>query len=128
MPIDYMIDEGARLIRVKQEGPFTIAELIEHSLRVNADPRFSPGMNTLSDLRKAVLADRVEAINDYVNHAAILQQVRGACKWACLVEDETALGLIKMFDLVAGDRGVSIRTRAFLSEEDALAWLTEKSS
>jgi hypothetical protein len=123
MPIHYTIDEAENLIRVTHDGPFTIEEMIRHSQRVNADPRFVPGMNTLTDLREASLADRVEAIREYVAHSAELQKTRGPCRWACLVADEAARDLIDTFDLVARQRGVAIRTRAFRDLAEAEAWV-----
>jgi len=126
MPIRYTIDPGANLIRVAHEGPFTIAEMIQHSLRVNGDPLFAPGMNTLTDLRQASLADRVDAIREYVEHSAELQKARGPCKWACLVADEAARDLIGFFDLVTHQRGIAIQTKGFLDETEAEAWLAEK--
>ncbi|MCB1061632.1 MAG: hypothetical protein KDN20_01775 [Verrucomicrobiae bacterium] len=125
MAIDYTIDPEANLIRVNQVGSFSIAEMIRHSLRVNEDPAFVPGMNTLTDLRKASLMDEVAAIRKYVDHSAELAEIRGACKWACLVADESALNLIWSFDLVMRERGIPIRTKAFLDEAEALAWLAE---
>ncbi len=125
MAIDYTIDPEANLVRVTHRGEFTIAELIRHSLRVNEDPAFRPGMNTLTDLREAVLVDDVSEIRRYVEHSEELAKYRGACKWACLVPDEAALNLIWSFDLVTKNRGIPIRTRGFLEVADALAWLDQ---
>jgi len=126
MPIHYTIDVEANLVRVRHEGAFTIEELIRHSLRVNEDPRFEPGMDTLTDLRNATLGGEVEAIREYVEHSAELEKERGPCKWACLVADAPAQDVIWTFDLVARGRGISIRTRGFLSLAEAEAWLAEE--
>lgn len=125
MPIEYEIDTEAGLVRVHCRGSFTIDQMIQHSQRVNRDPRFVAGMNTLTDLREAELVDEVQAIRRYVDHAAELEKLRGSCRWACLVADEAARDLIWSFNLVARSNGVSIETRAFLEEASALAWLME---
>ena len=126
MAIAYTIEPEANLIRVSYEGSFTIAEMITHSLRVNDDPLFVKGMNTLSDLREARLVDDVSAIRDYVEHAIDLKAVRGACRWACLVADEAGRDMIWSFDLVLRDRGGEIETKGFLDESEALAWLAKR--
>ena len=101
--------------------------LIQHSIRVNGDPRFSPGMNTLIDFTEAELNDDVEAVSRYVQHSRELADFRGACRWACVVSDESEADLIWTFNLVVQSRGIPIKTRAFYDEEEALRWLGEAS-
>lgn len=125
MPIEYEIDEGEGLVRTRCVGSFSIDDLIQHSIRVNGDPRFSPGMNTLIDFSKAELVDDVEAISRYVGHSKELAAFRGACRWACLVLDESEADLIWTFNLVVQSRGIPIKTRAFYDEKEALRWLAE---
>ena len=126
MPIDYTIDQDAHLVRVRCVGDLTIDGMIQHSLRVNDDARFIPGMDTLTDMREATLVDDVAAIRNYVDHSAELEQFRGACKWACLVADESAIRVIWSFNLNMSDRGSTIETCGFLEESEALAWLAAK--
>ncbi|MCB1228898.1 MAG: hypothetical protein KDN19_01450 [Verrucomicrobiae bacterium] len=125
VPIEYEIDPGEGLVKVRCSGSFTIDQMIRHSLRVNEDPRFKPGMDTLIDFRHADLADDVEALSRYVDHSSELAQFRGSSRWACLVADEFDSDLIWTFDLVVRSRGIDIKTKAFLDESAALAWLAE---
>ena len=125
MPFTYTIDGTVGLVRVQCEGSFTIDEMIAHSLRVNEDPDFVPGMNTLSDLREAQLVDEVAAVRNYLDHTRELETFRGACRWACLVADLSARNLIWSFDLLLKERGSAIEAKGFLEEDEALAWLSE---
>ena len=125
VPFTYSIDIEARLVRVRCEGNFTIDEMIRHSLRVNEDPEFVPGMDTLSDLRNAHLIDEVTALRDYLEHTRELEAFRGPCRWACLVADESGRDLIWTFDLLLRERKSAIRTRGFLEEAEALEWLRQ---
>lgn len=126
MPFTYSIDVEERLVRVRCDGNFTIDEMIRHSLRVNEDPDFVPGMDTLSDLRNAHLIDEVTALRDYLEHTKQLEQFRGACWWACLVADDSGRDLIWTFDLLLRERNSTIRTKGFLEEEEAMEWLRKK--
>ena len=126
MSLEYSIYPEENLIRMRCAGEFTFEELIAHTERVNADAQFRPGMNTLGDYREARFTGEVSSMSAYVDHTVKLSGIRGKCKWAVLVRDESFKDLIAMFDLVAKKRGVGIETRAFKQEENALAWLMEK--
>lgn len=126
VPFTYSIDVEERLVRVQCDGNFTIDEMIRHSLRVNEDPDFVPGMDTLSDLRNAHLIDEVTALRDYLEHTKQLEQFRGACWWACLVADESARDLIWTFDLLLRERKSGIRTKGFFKENEAMEWLRKR--
>ena len=125
MSLEYSIYPEENLIRMRCAGEFTFEELMAHTERVNADGQFRPGMNTLGDYRVAEFTGEVSSMSDYVAHTVKLSGIRGKCKWAVMVPDESFTDLITMFDLVAKQRGVGIETRGFASEEEALAWLKE---
>jgi hypothetical protein len=123
MSLEYSIYPEENLIRMRCAGEFTFDELIAHTERVNADEQFRPGMNTLGDYREARFTGEVSSMSDYVDHTVKLSGIRGKCKWAVMVRDESFKDLIAMFYLGAKKRGVGIETRAFRQEENALAWL-----
>ncbi|MEM7144859.1 MAG: hypothetical protein AAF591_06965 [Verrucomicrobiota bacterium] len=126
MSFEFKVYPEENLIRMRCEGAFTFEELIAHTERVNADPEFRPGMNTLGDYREASLAGEISGMSDYVDHTVKLGEVRGSCKWAVIVPDESFTDVIRMYDLVSRQRGVDIETRAFCEEDEALAWLKEE--
>jgi len=125
MNAEYEIDPTSNLIRVRWNGAFTIDDMIRHSLRVNGDSKFVPGMNTLVDFREGEFEDNVEELRRYVELTLKLEKVRGPCKWACLADDTFFRDLVWTFDLVLKGRGGAIRSRAFRDEAEALAWLDE---
>ena len=125
MSFEYTIYPEENLIRMKCSGDFTIPELMEHTLRVNQDPKFQPGMNTLGDYLDAHWVGEVQEMSDYLEHTEMLEKVRGKCRWAILLRTDGGRKLIEMYNLMVRERGIQIETRAFTSEQEALAWLSE---
>ena len=123
MGFEYSIHPGENLIRMRCEGEFYAGDLFAHTERVNADPLFRPGMDTLGDYREAEFADDASAMADILRQTESLSKIRGKCRWAVIAPDSDFIRMVKLFAMVTKKRGAGIESRAFRTEEEAMAWI-----
>jgi hypothetical protein len=123
MSFEYSVHPADNLIRVRWCGEFTMEELIKRMEEMAGDPLVKPGMNMLGDYREARWIGDVQEIGDYIDYNEKVEAERGEFKSAVMVACEDELEVVRIFDLVAHQRGLGIDTRGFLDESDAMGWL-----
>ena len=124
--VRYEIDLEARLARLVLSGPILLEDAIGTLRDMLADPRFDQGWDVLFDLTGAVAdfgAAEIRSVRDFVEAS---QDVRARSRWAVVAPSDVNYGLVRMFEALSSD--LDIRTRAFRSREEALAWLAEDRS
>lgn len=122
MPITYEIDKERSLVRTTVTGRLTDADLLAHKHALLADPRFSMGMNELSDIRgvedfqvtpEGIMA---AAFFDSQNKAGL-----GTHQLALVASADLVFGMARMYGMrTEGNTG---GVGVFRSEEEARSWL-----
>ena len=123
MGFEYEIDTEKNLVRNRWTGAIPLDQFVTCSKRVTDDPRFKPGMPTLSDCREADWSPESNSAHEFVWHTEMLEKAKGPAKWAVLVRDAEMSESIETFNMVLKQRGIQIEARAFVSEAEALGWL-----
>jgi hypothetical protein len=67
MPISYRIDEARALVLTTATGALTDADILGLKARLQVDPRWSPGMRELADVREI---DRLDVTTEGVRRMA----------------------------------------------------------
>ena len=122
MPLSYDINAERQLMTVTGTGHLTLDDVMEHQRQVSGDPRITPGLRVLTDLRDVAgldLAGR-EVLN--------LAQTRGDFPvlgtygpTAIVATEPKIVGMARMYML---SRRKFIQPMAvFATPDEALAWL-----
>lgn len=117
----YAFDRENGLIRLKVRGSVTLAEIVTHTERVNRDPRFRPGLNTLVDVSDAIIGGGYTDARRFSAYVRSIEELRGACKWAVVAPGDLNSGLARMAGALLD--GLQIQMCAFRGADEALAWL-----
>jgi hypothetical protein len=120
--LDFESEPGTLIVTVS--GPASLEQLLAYQTEYLADPRWSPGMNVLSDLRdfdsNTITADQVRALAASNNLRADLF---GSGRTAVVVSEPATFGLLRMFHFHTDAAGFD--QRVFYSLEEARRWLAE---
>lgn len=122
MPITYDIDETLGVVRTLVTGRLTDEQLIAHKHRLLADPRFTPGMKELSDVRGVEAMEVTPrgiaaAVSFDSSHSSKLDGHR----LALLVPTDLVFGMARMYEM--STEGNTGGVQVFRSEDEALGWL-----
>src|SRR5258708_3962932 len=121
MPVTYTIDARSKLIRTSCSGAVSLAEVVEHFQTLAADPDCSGGLDVLLDLSgMGTLPEsrQLGAVRSAVG--SIRNRVQfGAC--AIVATRDALFGMMRMFEVVAGDHFRAVRV--FRRRNEAEAWL-----
>jgi hypothetical protein len=117
MPIHFAIDRQNRLVAYVVEGNATAEEARAFLDAVVAHPHYCYGFDFFGDRREVDSAP--EPVYIYAVAAEVNARARliGPCRWAVVVGDPLAFGMVRMWGLMAQASGVEIR--AFRTAEEA---------
>lgn len=121
MPFAYTIDGDSNLINLQITGSFSEGQIRENIARVNADPKFRKGLNTLADITDARADIGYQQMRQFARYVETLHDVRGECKWAILAPTDVSYGMSRMLEALTDSP--SIHIQAFRSRKQALRWL-----
>ena len=103
MPSDYKILADQNLIQANFEGEITLVDLIAHIARVNSDPDFHKGMNTIANFSETAVGWDYWELDKFRDYLKRMEPVRGSCKWALIcrggISVSTARLLIVMYEV-----------------------------
>ncbi len=123
--LDFESAPGTLIVTVS--GPASLEQLLAYQTEYLADPRWSPGMKVLTDLRgfdsSTVTSDQVRALAASNNLRADLF---GPGRTAVVVSEPATFGLARMFQFHTDAAGFD--QRVFYSLEEARRWLAETPS
>lgn len=86
----YAIDLDQNIIRCEYRGHLEAMKLIEHIVTIRNDPEFHNGLNTISDIRKAVFSRGFLEMNTIAGFVKKTSQTRSNFKLALIVNQSTA--------------------------------------
>jgi len=123
MPFAYTIDGDNNVINLWITGTFSEGHIRENIARVNADPKFRKGLNTLADISDARVDIGYQQMRQFARYTETLHEVRGECKWAILAptDADVSYGMSRMLEALTDSPGIHIRT--FRLRAKALRWL-----
>ncbi len=119
----FKIDPGKNILFAEFNGSLDLKYLASHMNGVIQNEGFREGMNTLADLRNVFINmsfDELSAIRELLRYH---EKIRGAAKWAVLIESATTRAIINMALPLISLKRTKIRT--FNHEDSALAWLMD---
>ena len=119
MPITFTIDPALGRVNVRMEGDVSAADLRNYMIAMFSDPRFTPGLNSLTVLQGMNARMTSSELMQYQSWRK-LQPAMG--KIAIVATTDAEYGVARMFELATdGVRRSDIRV--FRKLEDAQAWL-----
>jgi hypothetical protein len=120
--LDFESEPGMLIVTVS--GLASLEQLLAYQAEYLFDPRWSPGMNVLTDLRgldaSTLSSDQIRAFAASNNLRADLF---GSGRTAVVVSERVTFGLLRMFQFHTDAAGFD--QRAFYSLEEARRWLAE---
>lgn len=117
-------DTDHGLVRAVHSGKCSLADLTGFVDAVLTDPRWKPGMNVLSDFRKADPSEfSGDDMRQYVAHCLNYFSETIGTKVASVVESPLNYGIIRIWDAEAEIQKSPIENRIFDSMEEAENWL-----
>ena len=125
MPMDYIIDDERRIVRMTGSGSLTDAEMKGCIERLRSDPGLAPNMPTISDMRDIEVAFTPQGIRQAIGLMHEAPADRSDAKVAIVVNSSIAFGMGRMFELSANDE-VDPRIRIFRSMEEAEVWALQQ--
>lgn len=120
---EHVIDPTSRLIRVRMWGVITRSEILETVQQVIADPRFTPDLTELIDLREVTSTESLTA-NDVRQIAT--STLEPVSRRAFVTPDPSTYGLARMFGAHRELHGAHEKIGVFTKLEEAEAWLEGK--
>ena len=121
MPVHFVIDPLVQIVAYVVEGDATPGEAREFFEAVIRHPDFEPGFDFLGDRRDVERVPGVSYIRAVADEVMAHQGELGRCKWAVIVSDDAAIGMVRMWGLMAELSGVEIEP--FRSPQEATLWL-----
>jgi hypothetical protein len=121
MPVNISVDKDARVVYTIIEGAYSADDILGAFDELFQNPDFEPGMNGITDLRKA---------HSFLSHGDIIRVAEylvknrdkiGQSKTAVLVANDVSFGTTRMFQTYADDS--SIQTRLFHDISAARRWI-----
>jgi len=120
--ITYNIDTEKNIIFTQIKGEINLINLLIHMNNVENDKKFKKGLNTLADLTGAFINIDFYELSQLKFHFKEKEKIRGNCKWAVLVNQQTVFNFISM---VLPQINLSkIKIKLFKSNKEALEWLS----
>ena len=120
--LDFESEPGTLIVTIT--GPASLEQLLGYQTEYLADPRWSPGMKVLNDLRGL---DSSTVTSDQGRALAASNKLRadlfGSGRTAVVVSDPATFGLLRMFQFHTDAAGFD--QRVFYSLEEARRWLAE---
>jgi hypothetical protein len=120
MGIVYRIDAANALLHSTATGRISTLDMCLHMSQIAEEGAQLKQLNTLMDLKRAVLDVSINDIWDLVRHAIPVARAMGQSRWA-IVTDQTHLHApFHVFEGLMMPRG--IQTRVFCDEDKATTW------
>lgn len=123
MKSTYTIDKERRLIRVKFSGLVTVDDTIEHVDAVLADPDFTAGMDSISDLTGASFDWGLPDLDKFRAYVKKIKHLAGECKWALLASGGVTHLTARIFMTLHEAFEDTIEVRLFDNESAAESWI-----
>jgi len=122
MPVHIRIHPEVNLVVHTATGQLEVADIRDAFDRMLEDPKFRPGMNTLWDLREALVYSTPDKLQELVTHVALSREKRGSrYRLAILAKDSVLLMLADIFRALASPLAFQVRIcREF---DEAWDWL-----
>jgi hypothetical protein len=123
--MEYSIDFGAPPhgdVTITAHGPAAAEGLVACVNELVADPRFRPGARVLiddTDLDFTPL--QAQDVRNVAQTVIRVDERLGSSRVAIVVPSTFAFGLVRMFELLAGEAKVEVKP--FYDLDDAVAWL-----
>ena len=122
MPISYTIDLTRALVDSVATGVLTVDDILEHKARLDSDPRFSPTMCEIADVRDV---ERIDVTPAGISRVVWADQKEGdqpaGHRLAIVVSSDVAYGLGRMYQLQTSP--TDERVKIFRDREEAETWL-----
>ncbi|MCA9509104.1 MAG: hypothetical protein R3E88_01785 [Myxococcota bacterium] len=120
MPCDYDIDSERGIVLSRGWGSVSDADLLTHQRRLAVDPRFSPAMNQLYDLRDVTEVEKVTSagIRELAQHSPF----GAGSRRVVLVASRVTFGLARMFQALADEKPDELRV-VFDEMVEAERWI-----
>jgi hypothetical protein len=118
MPVTYQIDVALRVVLTSGYGDVSDADLLEHNIRLKADPLFDPTFNQLLDYTRVINSD----VKSETIHRIAGQRIFSlSSRRAIVVKPGLQYGLARMFQSLRAleDKNIQI----FLDFDEAKEWL-----
>jgi hypothetical protein len=119
MPVTYTIDTRRRIIRTVCSGAVTLDEVIAHFRQLGEDPVCAGQLDVLLDvsgMETLPKGHQFGAIKSAISR--IREKVQfGAC--AIVATRDAVFGMMRMFEVIAGDYFRAVRVFRTLSEAEA---------
>ncbi len=123
MKSSYKIDDENNLIFAVFKGSPTVEHMINHGNRVNSDPKFRTGMNTIADLTEASIDWNYSDVDKFRSYCISIESIRGECKWALVHGNGATYSTAKLFIIMCEAWRMRIKSRLFSNMQDANNWL-----
>ncbi|HEU4928843.1 MAG TPA: hypothetical protein VFU38_03365 [Candidatus Krumholzibacteria bacterium] len=122
MPVAIQIEPEHKLVTFQCSGTVGLDDVRGAFHGMFADPRFSPGINALWDLRNASIGVRMQEIPGLLEMVNARQKDRGRdYRVAILVAGSPDFGLSTLFEMSA--HSMPFAVRVFRSRTEATRWL-----
>lgn len=122
MPISYEIDEAKGLVVTRASGDLTDQDILQLKARLVADPKWTPGMRELSDVRSI---DRLSVTAVGVRHMALRDErdarALASYRLAIVVSRDEVYGMARMYQIMTEQTVPNVRV--FRDIEEAKNWL-----
>ncbi len=127
MPVAHQIEPENRLVTFSCTGTIVLEDVRSAFQHMFDDPRFTPGINALWDLRHASIGLRMQEIPGLLDMISSRQSDRGkGYRVAILVSGSPDFGLSTLFEMSA--HAMPFAVRVFRSRTEATQWLAEEAS
>ncbi len=123
MKSSYKIDDENNLISAVFEESCTVEEMISHANRVNSDPKFCTGMNTIADLTEVSIDWNFMEIDEFRSYLMSIESIRGECKWAVIHSNGITNSTARIFIVMCELWRINIKTMLFSNMQDANNWI-----
>ncbi len=119
--ITYNIDTEKNIIFTRIKGEINLINLLIHMTNVEHDKKFKKDLNTLVDLTEAFIRIKFDDLSQLEFHFKEKEKIRGNCKWAVFVNQQTVFNFISMF--LPQINLSRIKIKIFKNKQEALGWL-----
>ena len=122
MPVDIQIETEHKLVTFACSGTVVFDDVRTAFEGMFDDPRFTPGINALWDLRQASIGVRMQEIPYLLDMISSRQRDRGKdYRVAILVSGSPDFGMSTLFEMSA--HAMPFAVRVFRSRTEATRWL-----
>jgi hypothetical protein len=122
MPVDIQIEPEHKLVTFACSGTVVFDDVRTAFQGMFDDPRFTPGINALWDLRQASIGVRMQEIPYLLDMISSRQRDRGKdYRVAILVSGSPDFGMSTLFEMSA--HAMPFAVRVFRSRTEATRWL-----